>query len=113
MTNDVDATPEAGEEALRITKAEFGKEFLSVGLNAKYLAKKIKRGTNAKKQDTHFEKGEWYYSKRFPDHQIQYKYVDMAVRITDGYPTEKHKVEHEGMVYLAPEPIKTPKKAGT
>jgi len=68
------------------------KEFLDrLGLNDLALSQKLKEGLEAVKKVSGFE---------VPDHNARVRYLDMAFKLKNIYPAEKHKVEEEKKVIV-------------
>lgn len=92
MSNDVEATSEAGAEAHRITLDEFRKELKAKGLTEKFLVRKLKQGLNAKITRVFNHGGLILYSDPLVDYETRRKYLDMALKLEDLYPTEKKEI---------------------
>ena len=67
-----------------------------LGLNDLALSQKLKEGLEAVK----ILSGEGKKKYTIPDHNVRVKYLDMAFKLKNIYPAEKHKVEEEKKVIV-------------
>lgn len=67
-----------------------------LGLNDLALSQKLKEGLEAVK----ILSGEGKRKYTIPDHNVRVKYLDMAFKLKNIYPAEKHKVEEEKRIIV-------------
>lgn len=69
-----------------------------LNLNDAILGQKLKEGLEAVKVIPGSKDGKEKYT--IPDHNVRVKYLDMAFKLKNAYPAEKHKIEEEKKVIV-------------
>ena len=81
-------------------------ELINIGVTPTYLARKTKELIEAVQEKANYDsqRGKWTYSKALKALEIQTKAMDIALRVSNSYPIDEHKVI--GEVRRSPEELK-------